>query len=481
MQTRLRVRRSLAAAGAIVALAACTKDTSVVAPPLPSASSRTVVGHNQNVPGLERLQHVVVIYLENHSFDNLYGEFPGANGLANSGPTSRQVDLTGTPFVNLPSIPAEPFLATLPNAPFNIEQFIPGGTSATTPDLVHRFYQEQVQIDHGKMDKYAVVSDAKGLTMGYYHTMTLPLAAEARAYTLCDNFFHGAFGGSFLNHIWLIAARAPVFPNAPASVVAQLDANGLPTAGHDGFVTPDGFDVNTSFTVNTPHPSNVAANVLVPNQTMPTIGDRLSAAGVSWVWYSGGWNDALAGHPDQLFQFHHQPFAYFANYADGTPAKAQHLRDEAEFITAAKNGTLPAVSFVKPLGEVNEHPGYTNVLSGELHTKDLINAVRNGPNWKNTAIIITYDENGGFWDHVPPPVVDRWGPGTRVPALIISPFSRGGHIDHTFYETTSILSFIERRWGLTPLSTRDRSANDLTNAFDFQQGNDNSQGNNNKQ
>jgi len=107
--------------------------------------------------------------------------------------------------------------------------------------------------------------------------------------------------------------------------------------------------------------------------------------------------------------------------------------------------------------------------------------VRNGPDWKNTAIIITYDENGGFWDHVAPPVVDRWGPGTRVPTLIISPFSRGGHIDHTFYETTSILALIERRWGLTPLSTRDAKANDLTNAFDFQQGNDNHQGNENQE
>jgi phospholipase C len=136
----------------------------------------------------------------------------------------------------------------------------------------------------------------------------------------------------------------------------------------------------------------------------------------------------------------------------------------------AKAGNLPAVSFVKPIGEVNEHPGYANVLDGERHVEELISAIRNSPDWKNTAIIITYDENGGFWDHVSPPVVDRWGPGTRVPTLIISPFSRGGHIDHTFYETTSILAFIERRWKLTPLSTRDASANDLTAAFDFQQG-----------
>jgi acid phosphatase len=464
-------------AGMAFAVAACsTEAPTVVATPIGAATS-VVVGHNNNVPGLERLQHVVVIYLENHSFDNLYGEFPGANGLANAHRAPLQIDLaTGLPYVTLPSIASEPFLATLPNAPFNIEQYIPGGTSAFTPDLVHRFYQEQVQIDGGKMDKFATVSDAKGLSMGYYHTMTLALAAEAQRYTLCDNFFHGAFGGSMLNHIWLIAAAPAVFPNAPASVVAQVGANGLPTAGHDGFVTTDGYVINTSFTVNQPHPASTPAANLVPNQTMPTIGDRLTDAGVSWVWYSGGWNDALAGHADPLFQFHHQPFAYFAKYADGTAAKAEHLRDEAEFIAAARAGSLPGVAFVKPLGEVNEHPGYANVLDGERHVEELINAVRNGPNWKNTAIIITYDEHGGFWDHVAPPVVDRWGPGSRVPALIISPFSRGGYVDHTLYETTSILSFIERRWGLKPLGSRDAHANDLTNAFDFQQGNDNTGG-----
>jgi phospholipase C len=205
----------------------------------------------------------------------------------------------------------------------------------------------------------------------------------------------------------------------------------------------------------------------VPNQTFPTIGDRLSQRHVSWAWYSGGWNDALAGHPDPLFQFHHQAFAYFANFADGTAAKAQHLRDETEFFTAAATGRLPAVSFVKPLGPDNEHPGYADMLTGEQHVLDLIAAIRNSPDWNSTAIIITYDEHGGFWDHVVPPVVDRWGPGSRVPTIIISPFARRHYVDHHRYDTTSILAFIEHRWGLRPLTERDREANDLTGAFSF--------------
>jgi phospholipase C len=449
----------LAAAG-IQLLAACAANPPAATGP---AGAQRDSGSRDSVPGLDRLQHVVVIYLENHSFDNLYGEFPGAAGLASAATRAAQVDESSRPYTTLPRPPGTAFPATLPNAPFSIEQYVPADRN--TPDLIHRFYQEQLQIDGGKMDRFAVVSDAKGLVMGFYHTAALPLAREAAQYTLCDNFFHAAFGGSFLNHIWLVAARSPVFPDAPDTMVARLDQGGHLL--RDEAVTPDGYVVNTAFTVNSPHPPSIPRDRLLPSQTFATIGDRLSAKGITWSWYSGGWNDALTGHPAPLFQFHHQPFAYFANYADGRPARAEHLKDEAEFFAAARAGALPAVSFVKPLGEVNEHPGYSNVLSGERHALDLIQAVRSGPAWARTAIIVTYDENGGFWDHVPPPVTDRWGPGTRVPTLIISPFARRGYVDHTLYDTTSILAFLERRWQLESLTDRDAHANDLTNAFDF--------------
>ena len=409
-----------------------------------------------------KINHVVVIYLENRSFDNLYGEFPGAEGIVGLSPERyRQIDSTGKPYAVLPQAPDAHLPSTLPNAPFAIEEFIP--SNAPTRDLVHRFYQEQAQINGGLMNRFVVVSDALGLTMGHYHTAPLPLAAEARNYTLADHFFHGAFGGSFFNHMYLVSATAPVFANAPVAMRAKIDSTGKVLL--DGTVTPDGYVVNTAWTVNTPHLSVIPREQLVPNQTMPTIGDRLSDKGVSWVWYSGGWDDAVAGHANPLFQYHHQPFAYFAKYADGTPGRAEHLKDEKEFLAAASAGTLPAVSFVKPLGDANEHPGYTDILSGEQHALALINAVRNGPNWKDAAIIVTYDENGGFWDHVAPPKGDRWGPGSRIPALIISPYAKKGFIDHTTYDTTSILAFIEHRFGLSPLGTRDAAANDLSNAF----------------
>jgi acid phosphatase len=417
--------------------------------------------------GIKKIGHIIVLYLENHSFDNLYGEFPGADGLANATPAHyTQVDTaTGRPYAILPWNDNH-FQPTplLPNKYFNIDQFLP--PSALTLDLVHRYYQEIAQIDGGKMDKFAAISSAEGLSMGYYHTSDFPIATrEASNYTVCDHYFHSAFGGSWLNHIWLIAAATPCWAGAPHSMRAMLDGKGY--VKKDGAVTPDGHIINTVYSVNEPHPTDEDVKKLVPNITLPTIGDRLTEANIDWAWYSGGWDDALAGHPDSLFEFHHQPFVYFKNYADGTKAKAEHLKDEKDFIQAAKSGTLPPVSFWKPIGEWDEHPGYANVMAGEQHLEELIDDIRNGPDWKDCVIIVTYDEHGGFWDHVAPPKIDKWGPGSRVPAIIISPFSKKHFVDHTQYETVSILALIEKRWGLKPLSSRDRKANPFSNALKF--------------
>ena len=415
-------------------------------------------------PGINQVQHVVVIYMENHSFDNLYGQFKGADGLANAKKENIiQLDAEGKPYNTLPPVPrSSAFPTNLPNTYFNIDQYV--AADQATPDVTHAFYQEQLQINGGKMNKFALYNYTKGLTMGYYATANLPLYDLAKKYTLCDHFFHSAFGGSFLNHQWLIAAASPVFREAPEAIKAKLDASGKMIK--DGSVTPDGYAVNTSNSVNL-HPKGANPANLVPNQNGPTIGGRLTDKGVSWAWYSGGWNDAVAGKPDPTFTYHHQPFAYFTRYAEGTEERKKHLRDETEFLEAAQKGTLPAVSFVKPIGLENEHPGGSTIKAGESHAVKLINAVLNGPNSKNTVIILTYDENGGFWDHVAPPVIDKWGPGSRIPAIIISPFAKKGYVDHTNYETVSILAFIEKRWGLKPLNSRDQHADPLSHAFNF--------------
>ena len=428
-----------------------------------------------NANGLDKINHIVVIYQENWSFDSLYGEFPGVNGISDDGPTIRQLDKQNQPYATLPQpkdtnqkpVAADArFPANLPVRPFDIDQYVP--PNERIGDLTQRFYQEQAQIDGGKMDKFVAVGDNGGLTLGYYNATVLPEGQLAKQYTMADNFFHAAFGGSLLNHFWLIAAATPQWSNAPVGMVAQIDSSGALIK--DGALTPDGYLVNTAYSANQPHPATITDTAqLVPPLTMPTIGDRLDEKQIAWGWYSGGWNDAVAGHPDPLFQFNHQPFAYFARYADGTPGRAAHLHDEQDFLSALKANSLPAVAFIKPLGLDNEHPGYATLLRGQQHVADLVKAVQQSPYWADTAIIITYDENGGFWDHVAPPKGDRWGPGTRVPAIIISPYAKKGFVDHTQYDTTSILRLIETRWGLAPLGSRDAAADGLANAFDFSQ------------
>ncbi|WP_142683059.1 alkaline phosphatase family protein [Chitinophaga polysaccharea] len=433
-----------------------------------AGSRRAEQGKTVKVPGLEgmgKVNHLVVIYMENHSFDNLYGQFEGAEGLANASKEAvLQLDRNGQPYKYLPAIPrSSEFPTNIPNGYFNIDQYVPADKE--TPDVTHRYYQERSQINNGKMNLFAAHNSTAGLAMGYYKTSLLPLYPVAKEFTLCDHFFHSAFGSSFLNHQWLIAAATPYFPDAPEDIRAVLEPDGK--MKKDGLLTPDGYAVNTIYSVNQPYPAGTKKENLVPNQTNPTIGDRLSEKNISWAWYSGGWNDAIAGKPDEFFQYHHQPFIYYKTFADGTSAKKEHLKDEEDFLQAAKEGTLPAVSFVKPLGVQNEHPGYSSVIAGETHALKLINAVRNSPNWKDAVIILTYDENGGFWDHVAPPVIDKWGPGSRIPAIIISPFAKKGYVDQTQYETVSILSFIEKRWGLKPLNSRDGNANPLQGAFNF--------------
>lgn len=428
------------------------------------ASFSTSLAQNAPPSGLHKIDHIVVIYLENRSFDNLFGLFPGANGLQNSAATATQVALTGKPYTTLP-VPGARFPRDLPNKPFLIDTFI--GLDNNDPNPVHLWYQEQAQIDDGKMDKFAAISNAGGLVMGYHDGSKTKLWQYAKEFTLADNFFMAAFGGSFLNHFWLVCACTPRFPNAPKAILSEETGDGRMV--RDGKVTPDGYAINELYTVYTPHPPGSELASLLPAQTLPNIGDRLDAKGVSWAWYSGGWNDALAGKYGRHFVFHHQPFAYFKNYGDGTAGKKKHLKDEDDLVADIEKRTLPSVAFFKPIGEENEHPGYANVLNGDKKVADIIERIRRSPLWASTVIIVTYDDNGGFWDHVAPPKLDRWGPGVRVPMVIVSPLVKRGFVDHTLYDTTSILKLIESRFNLPPLAERDANANGLSNAFELSQ------------
>ena len=423
--------------------------------------------------GLNRINNVVVVYLENRSFDNMFALFPGASGLGDALQAPPQTDRDGKVLATLPPVMetyskppiVDPrFPAKLPNRPWLIDTYVP--QTDNIPDLTHLFYQHQEQIDGGRNDRFAIVSNAGGLTMGYHDTTGTGLWKLAQEYTLADNFFQGAFGGSFLNHQWLACACTPVYPDAPDSIRAKLDANGKMIK--DGAVTPDGFAVNTMHPRLGPYSAKAKDPALrLPPQTAPTLGDRLSDKGVSWAWYSGGWNDAEAGKPGTEFQFHHQAYAFFARYAPGTAERAEHLRDDSRLAGDIASGSLPHVVFVKPYGLETQHPGYANVADADRYVLNLVKRIQDSPYWANTAIIITYDEFGGLWDHVSPPKGDRWGPGTRIPAIIVSPLAKKGFVDHTQYDTTSILKTIEDRFGLPPLGPRDATASPMVNAFDF--------------
>lgn len=453
---------------------------------------------------LNDIQNIVVIYAENRSFDNLFSYFPGTPGLSKVMPSRyRQTDRDGSVMKELPPVwggltersvtPAvtEAQTAHLPNKPFAIDD--PKGLNAPrgtiTRDLWHRFYQNQMQINGGRNDRFAAWADSGGLVMGHYESSKLALWKIAREYTLADHFFMGAFGGSFLNHQWLICACVPVYPNADHSPargsIAVVEADGVklkvapnspksaidgePKFVSDGNISPDFYAVNT---MQPPYqPSNIkpapggdlrladpASENWLPPQTAKTIGDLLSAKGVSWAWYAGAWKATLEGHNNRLvpnFQFHHQPFNYFAGMAPGTLERAQHLKDGGlagtEFLKTVDTGALEQVTFYKPQGNLNLHAGYAAVEAGDAHIADVIAHLQKSPQWKHMVVIVTWDENGGFWDHVTPPKGDRWGPGTRIPAIIISPFAKKGKVDHTPYDTTSILRLITRRFTLPVL------------------------------
>jgi phospholipase C len=552
MSHHVRMRTRLHAARRILLAAAATAALVTIAGASSASADR---GNVQGRSELGSIGHIVVIYEENHSFDNLYGGWEGVNGLQNADAAHTvQVGQDGLAFGCLSQNDANlsdqnPAVApgysckspagyTFPNWYFTIDKFIaasavtcpplsapfaypnglrdpgidprtgmavagarPGGC---TRDLVHRYYQEIFQLNGGKQNRYVLGSDAIGTSMGVYDTRALPIyeylhADEHPHYAIADNFFQAAFGGSFLNHQWLIAAASPTYPGGPAPNHSILDANGFPnstyplyhpaTAVRDAQLTQACGQPTTvagfacgDYAVNTSQPASppFGGGLQIPLQTQPTIGDRLTAAGVDWAWYAGGWDDAVAGHPDVLFQFHHQPFNYFANYAPGTPGRA-HLQDEKNFTglanASADSCKLKPVSFVKPIGEENEHPGYASEPDGSDHLVDLLQAIEGSRCAKDTMVIVTYDEFGGQWDHVSPPGQgndngphDIWGPGSRIPALVIAPHLRGNFVvDHTSHDTTSIPATIEHRFGLAPLGTRDAAVKDLSSVFDARQ------------
>jgi acid phosphatase len=549
------------AAIAVASLAACNGDGST-----PSDADVTAALQS-------KVSNIVVIYAENRSFDNLFGNFPGANGLsnvvdANGNPTSAyiaQKDRDGaTALATLPQTwggvtaagvtptVTQAQSAGLGNKPFAVETAFQSTANATlslatnTRDLYHRFFEHQMQINGGKNDMFAAWADAGGLTMGHFDYSGSKLFKLAQQNVLADNFFQGAFGGSFLNHQYLICACAPEYANADTAAahptIATVDAasggftsrltlkstspasamDGAPQFVLSGNIAPKNYFGDGTFrAVNTMQPAfqpsgNAPADITgtnalyadtskattLPPQTQTTIGDQLSARNIGWKWYAGAWTAAVAdgqqaattprtviyaGNSNGLatttnvdFQAHHHPFNYYAAFDPVTHAadRASHLKDYNDLVADAAAGTLPPVVFYKPEGVYNQHEGYANVADGDNKIADVVAKLQASPQYKNMVIVITYDEFGGVWDHVAPPKGDLLGPGSRIPAIIVSPLAKSGTVDHTPYDTASVLRLIARRFGLDALpgvAARDtalkanggKAMGDLTNALNL--------------
>ena len=395
-------------------------------PPAPPASGNPAPAGNPS-GNINLIQHVVFIVKENRSFDNMFGLFPGANG-ASSAPIS-----TG---------------AVIPLGPH---------PDVMNRDVDHLWSSALTGIDGGKMDRFDLIPEANqnGDYLGetaMSQSVIPNYFSYAGYYVLADNMFSSLAGPSFPNHLYTIAAQSGGVYNLPTR--APGTANWQVTWGCDA----------PSYETVPVMDSRGVVTQQFPCFDMTTLGDELTSAGVSWLYYAPVYN--TLGYSFNTLDS--------INHIRNTSSWTKYDVPTSQFLTDVANGTLPAVSWLVSGGVQSEHPP-NSMCGGENWTVQQVNAILQSPTYKNnTAIFITWDDFGGFYDHVPPPTVDEYGLGPRVPLLVISPYARkgaggSGYISHTQYEFSSVLKFIEEDFGVPPLTTRDANANDITDSFDFTQ------------
>ena len=331
-----------------------------------------------------RISHVLFLLQENHSFDNYFGTFPGADGFPPG------VKVEGT-------------------APFHLR-------SARTGNLAHGKATAEAALDEGNMDRFVSAEHSRD-TMGYYDQSDIPnYRAYARYFTLADRFFSSFMGPSLPNHLFALAADA----------------------------------------------GKVSTNMMVPPAggfAIPSLAERLESAGISWKVYDGG---AVPGSFSGL-----NPLPGFSSLMKSAVLRSRVV-PASELFRDLRNGSLPAAAWIFPDPEESEHP-LTDIRVGMWYVTAVVNALMKSSAWHSTVLVVSWDEYGGFYDHVAPPRVDAKGYGPRVPALIISAYSRSGVVDHTLYDFTSVLRFMEKLFGVPPLSARDAQANDIGKSLDMSQ------------
>ncbi len=410
---------SLVALAGLMPAPAPVAATHVTATRGASASPVTVAAPLTLPAGFQKIKHIVFIIKENRSFDHYFGLFPGAVG-ASVGRTS-----SGE-------------LIPLRVAPDQV-----------SPDPAHSAQAAYVAYDHGRMDRFDLIPGAVDLGVDNAYTQMRERDisdywAYARRFTLDDHFFSTIMGPSLPNHLVTIAAQSANVNSNPAFVNSPSYND-----------TSWGCDAPAGTFVTTLSPAGRQGRT-APCVDIATLADRLNAKRIAWRYYA--------------------PPEHAAGYIWSTFDAIRHIRYGSQwrsnvvpwglFETQVARGRLAPVTWLVTDAAHSEHPPASSCL-GQDATVAEVNAIMRSPFWASTAIFVTWDDFGGFYDHVAPPQVNQLGLGPRVPTIVISPYARRGYVDHTPYDFTSLLRFVEERFGLAPLTARDARGPALANSFNM--------------
>ncbi len=362
------------------------------------------------------ITHLIIVMMQNHSLDNLFGTYPGVNGLNASLPSYSQVDAKGNTI-----------------SPTLVKTLSVGDPTHNRPTYIASW-------DNGLMDKFAY---AEGdLSMQYYNNTISGLASDktswsianlwsyAQQYALADNFFASAMNSEPAQELYMVAATP--FDMTTASSLPYYDPCSAVEQQKDG------------------NAGHIAAPL-----TATTLGDQLTAAQVSWGYYQTNYANSQSGTCTN-YQPQEDPFQYFTSTQNSPHVQNFTL---ASFESDLNNGSIPSVLWIQPDGQQDMHPGGGNVMDGVEFLSKVIQDVQNSSIWPNSAIIVLWDESGGWYDHVAPPqLANTEGLGARVPVLVISPFAKTDYISHQQMDFVSILRFIQWNWNLDELPAKAQAA-----------------------
>jgi phospholipase C len=395
-----------------------------------SAPGATVSGTSASPVSLP-IDHVFIIFKENHTYDNYFASYPGGDGSTTGRDSIGAVVSLGFP---------------------SCDSWLPGSNDW---DPAHAAWNQ------GAMDKFDVMGGFPPTSGLAQYVTYAPDAAHAKSIipyywgiadrgVLCDRFFTSVMGPSNPNHLFIACATS-------AGLISNGDSN-----GNDTFLDP-----------KTGQQYKRASHIYTPQEIPTALPCELEQKGLTWA----GYKEIYTGFLSQL------PFIGGLN-GDGPFGWVQVIRALPDYSTSwitvnndvsvllpgiLANGKIGNVTWIRPDDVNSEHPFFSSVTNGALWTQRCVEAIGNSPYWDHCAIFITWDDFGGFYDHVAPPQVDAFGLGFRAPCLILSPYARRGYVDHTTYEFSSILRFCEVTFGLPPMTVRDAAADDMTGAFDFGQ------------